>query len=145
MNLLSFLQKKFKLTENNVQLIRLIEKNASGNFFYKNEYIVKKARNAYLREVIIQKEIADTTSVPMPGGGELLDSLSKISSNEIVFMRFIDSEDWDGRIYFKEDNFFIGLIVGKKKNIGWKTPPNWDGSEEMLRQYNSKTSPLLRG
>lgn len=74
----------------------------------------------------------------MPGFEELINALSSMVPDAILSMRFIDSTSWDGHIFYDEKNTFIGAIIGKKNNKNWETPPNWDGSEEMLRTYNAQ-------
>ena len=73
----------------------------------------------------------------MPGYPELLSELRKTSPEAVIAMRFLDSQDWDGRVFFSEKQILKGVILGKKTNKNWKTPPNWDGSKEMIEKYNS--------
>ncbi|MBK5553349.1 MULTISPECIES: hypothetical protein [unclassified Pseudomonas] len=138
MNILDFLQQSFHLTDNGMKSAQLIEKLTEESFTYKNDYIIKKSSNAYKEELTIQKEIANSTSSAMPGLEELINALSCMAPDAIISMRFIDGPNWDGRIFYDEKNTLTGVIIGKKKNRDWKTPPNWDGSEEMLKTYNTK-------
>ncbi|MGE8147390.1 hypothetical protein ACQKP7_19700 [Pseudomonas frederiksbergensis] len=138
MNVLDFLQQSFHLTDNGMKSAQLIEKLTEESFTYKNDYIIKKSINAYKEELTIQKEIANSTSSAMPGLEELINALSCMAPDAIISMRFIDGPNWDGRIFYDEKNTLTGVIIGKKKNRDWKTPPNWDGSEEMLKTDNTK-------
>lgn len=138
MNVLDFLQQHFHLAEVETKSAQLLKKSAKESFVFKNAYIIKKTSDAYKKELTIQKEIANTTSSEMLGFEELINALSNMAPDAILSMRFIDSNSWDGRIFYDEKNKFIGAIIGKKKNKDWETPPNWDGSEEMLRTYNVK-------
>jgi hypothetical protein len=138
MNLLDFLQQHFHLAEVETKSAQLLKKSAKESFVFKNAYIINKTSDAYKKELTIQKEIANTTSSKMLGFEELINALSNMAPEAILSMRFIDSNSWDGRIFHDEKNKFIGAIIGKKKNKDWETPPNWDGSEEMLRTYNAQ-------
>ena len=138
MNLLDFLQQHFHLAEVETKSAQLLKKSAKESFVFKNAYIINKTSDAYKKELTIQKEIANTTSSKMLGFEELINALSNMAPEAILSMRFIDSNSWDGRIFYDEKNKFIGAIIGKKKNKDWETPPNWDGSEEMLRTYNAQ-------
>jgi len=137
-NILDFLKRNFHLADNGMKSAQLIEKLTEESFTYKNDYIIKKSSNAYKEELTIQKEIANSTSSAMPGLEELISALSCMAPDAIISMRFIDGPNWDGRIFYDEKNTLTGVIIGKKKNRDWKTPPNWDGSEEMLKTYNTK-------
>lgn len=53
-------------------------------------------------------------------------------------MRFINSPHWDGRVYFSSEKKLLGIILGKKVNANWLTPPDLDGSLEMLENFNNK-------
>lgn len=138
MNILDLLQQNFHLTDGGIKSAKLLKKSTEEYFIFKNDYIIKKTSDAYKKELTTQKEIANTTSSVMPGSEELINALSSMAPDAILSMRFIDSTSWDGRIFYDEENTFIGAIIGKKKNKNWETPPNWDGSEEMLRTYNAQ-------
>jgi len=138
MNILDLLQQNFHLTDGGIKSAKLLKKSTDESFIFKNDYIIKKTSDAYKKELTTQKEIANTTSSVMPGFEELINALSSMAPDAILSMRFIDSTSWDGRIFYDEENTFIGAIIGKKKNKNWETPPNWDGSEEMLRTYNAQ-------
>jgi len=138
MNILDLLQQNFHLTDGGIKSAKLLKKSTDESFIFKNDYIIKKTSDAYKKELTTQKEIANTTSSVMPGSEELINALSSMAPDAILSMRFIDSTSWDGRIFYDEENTFIGAIIGKKKNKNWETPPNWDGSEEMLRTYNAQ-------
>ncbi|WP_454842720.1 hypothetical protein [Pseudomonas hormoni] len=138
MNILDLLQQNFHLADGGIKSAKLLKKSTEESFIFKNDYIIKKTSDAYKKELTTQKEIANTTSSVMPGFEELINALSSMAPDAIISMRFIDSTSWDGRIFYDEENTFIGAIIGKKKNKNWETPPNWDGSEEMLRTYNAQ-------
>jgi hypothetical protein len=138
MNILDLLKQNFHLAGGGIKSAQLLKKSTEENFIFKNDYIVKKTSDAYKKELTTQKEIANTTSSVMSGFEELINALSNIAPDAILSMRFIDSTSWDGRIFYDEKNTFIGAIIGKKKKKNWETPPNWDGSEEMLRTYNAQ-------
>ncbi|RON10699.1 hypothetical protein BK659_04080 [Pseudomonas brassicacearum] len=140
MNILDFLEQDFNLSGSGLETAKLIRRETDEDFVYKNEYIIKKTGDAYKKEITTQKEIADTAAMAIPGFEQLINALSEIQPETVISMRFIDSLNWDGRIYFDETKKILGMILGKKKNKNWKTPPNWDGSEEMLRQYNASSS-----
>ncbi|QZP30719.1 hypothetical protein [Pseudomonas sp. DR48] len=138
MNILDLLQQNFHIADGGMKSAKLLKKSTEECFIFKNDYIIKKTSDAYKKELTTQKEIANTTSSVMPGFEELINALSSMEPDAILSMRFIDSASWDGRIFYDEENTFIGAIIGKKKNKNWETPPNWDGSEEMLRTYNAQ-------
>lgn len=83
------------------------------------------------------KNIANNSNMQIPGVKDPINELRKISPGTIISMRFIDSNNWAGRIFSNEEKL-VGLILGKKKNTNWATPPNWDGSEEMLKKHNTE-------
>ncbi|WP_122679304.1 hypothetical protein [Pseudomonas viridiflava] len=136
MTTLDLLSKDSELTDSGLRLIKSIHELTGESFFYKNEYIIKKAGSMYLSEITVQKEIANTAKVPTLGFESTIISISQIDPQATVLMRFIESSTWDGRIFFDESRILLGVILGKKRN-NWKTPPNWDGSEQMLREYNN--------
>lgn len=138
MNILYFLQQHFHLANGEIKSAQLLEKSAEESFTFKNEYIIKKTSEAYKNELITQKEIANASSSAMPGFEDLISAISRMAPEAILSVRFIESTSWDGRVFYDERNTFIGAIIGKKKNKNWETPPNWDGSEEMLRTFNAK-------
>jgi hypothetical protein len=138
MNILDLLQQNFHLADGGIKSAQLLKKSTEESFIFKNDYIIKKTSDAYKKELTTQKEIANTTSSVIPGFEELINALSSMAPDAILSMRFIDSTSWDGRIFYDEKNTFIGAIIGQKKNKNWETPPNWDGSEEMLRTYNAQ-------
>ncbi|AJQ94752.1 hypothetical Protein YC6258_02714 [Gynuella sunshinyii YC6258] len=53
-------------------------------------------------------------------------------------MNMIESENWGGRVYFNDEYILLGIFIGKKHNKNWETPPNWDGSHDMLQRYNER-------
>ncbi|MGY2355353.1 hypothetical protein [Pseudomonas sp. SDO5215_S409] len=68
----------------------------------------------------------------------MLVALSLFPSEECIFMRFVDSARWDGRACYDERNVLMGVALGIKQHPDWSTPPHWDGSVEMLINYNEK-------
>ncbi|VVP43369.1 hypothetical protein [Pseudomonas fluorescens] len=137
MKFLDLLKQNFKLSKAMEESMKSIFCNADETFSFKNSYVIKKTSNNYVDEVSIQKSIADTAGKTMPGYLNLLNELNKISPDTIISMRFIDSESWGGRVFFDENQVLIGVILGKKTKKDWKTPPDWDGSQEMIEKYNS--------
>ncbi|AZD05695.1 hypothetical protein C4K26_0261 [Pseudomonas chlororaphis] len=138
MNLLALLKGSFCLSEDLNSSTESISNEINEEFFYKNDYTIKKACKVYKNEVCIQKGIADSSNRQMPGFNELIIELKKTPPDAVISMRFIDSDNWSGRVFFDERKNLLGLILGKKKNKTWVTPPNWDGSEEMLKKYNTE-------
>ncbi|WP_122585245.1 hypothetical protein [Pseudomonas viridiflava] len=136
MTTLDLLNKDFALTDSGLRLVDSLHKSTGESFSYKNEYVIKKTSNLYLNEITVQREIADAAKVPTLGFESTMRALSQSEPQTTILMRFIESPTWDGRIFFDEDKNLFGAILGKKRN-NWKTPPNWDGSEQMLRDYNN--------
>ncbi|PBP78775.1 hypothetical protein [Pseudomonas syringae] len=136
MTTLDLLNKDFELTDGGLRLAELLHESTGELFSYKNDYIIKKASSLYLNEITVQKEIADTAKAPTLGFESTMIALSQTDPQKTILMRFIESSTWDGRVFFDESKTLLGAILGKKRN-NWKTPPNWDGSEQMLREYNN--------
>ncbi|WP_411835983.1 hypothetical protein ACLBNB_02260 [Pseudomonas chlororaphis subsp. aurantiaca] len=137
MKLLELLKNSFSLSETLNSSAESISNEINEDFSYKNDYITKKTSKAYSDEICIQKNIAKNSNMQIPGVKDLINELRKISPGTIISMRFIDSNNWAGRIFSNEEKL-VGLILGKKKNTNWATPPNWDGSEEMLKKHNTE-------
>ena len=137
MTLLDFLEQNFDVPKNIYESVKSISHKTAGKFSFKNSYTIKKSSSEYINEVSIQKNIANKAKKPMPGYPELLSELRKTSPEAVIAMRFLDSQDWDGRVFFSEKQILKGVILGKKTNKTWETPPNWDGSKEMIEKYNS--------
>lgn len=138
MKLLALLKDNFTLSEDLNISTKEISNTINEDFSYKNDYTIKKTSQTYSDEVCIQKNIADSSGMQMPGFKELINELKKIPPTATIYMRFIDSSSWSGRVFFDEKNKLVGLILGKKQNKNWITPPDWDGTEEMLRKYNTE-------
>lgn len=140
MKISEFFEKNFQLTEASLISIGKAKKIINEDIEFKNEYIVKKACTAYIDEIKIHHTIATSTCAEILGFDELISTLKLQTPEKEIFMRFISSISWSGRVYFDESNNFLGCLIGRKKNIGWSTPPNWDGSEEMLEEFNDKNN-----
>lgn len=138
MNITEFIEKNFHLTESSS--ISLGEDNnlINEDIEFKNDYIIKKTCAAYIDEIKIHHNIATSTHTEILGFNELISTLKLQAPEKEIFTRFISSTSWSGYVYFDELNNFLGFLIGRKKNIGWSTPPNWDGSEKMLEEYNTK-------
>ncbi|WDG55949.1 hypothetical protein [Pseudomonas chlororaphis] len=115
MKLIELLKGNLGLSEGLNSSTESISNEINEDFSYKNDYIIKKTCKAYSDEICIQKNIADNSNMLMPGFTELTNKLRKISPNTIISMRFIDSNNWAGRIFFDEEKKLIGLILGKRK------------------------------
>lgn len=140
MKIFEFIEKNFQLTEGSSLSIGKAKKIINEDIGFKNEYIVKKTCIAYIDEIKIHNTIATSTCAEILGFDELISTLKLQAPEKEIFMRFISSTSWSGRVYFDESNNFLGYLIGRKKNIGWSTPPNWDGSEKMLEVYNTKNN-----
>jgi len=139
MTLLKFIESNFTLAEHNKKNLEKSAIRIPENFTFKNEYIVKKTSKRYIEEISIQKELIENTGSMMHGYKEAKDSLQKLPPDNIVLMRFIQSRNWSGRVFYLENKKYLGVVLGKKRHPNWQTPPNWDGSLEMLENFN-KTS-----
>lgn len=140
MKISEFIEKNFQLTEGSLLSIGKAKKIINEDIEFKNEYIVKKICIAYIDEIKIHHTIATSTCAEILGFDELISTLKLQAPEKEIFMRFISSTSWSGRVYFDESNNFLGYLIGRKKNIGWSTPPNWDGSEKMLEEFNVKNN-----
>ena len=136
MNILGFLNEHFKLSQSAKKMAKPVSEVVSGDFYFRNNYIIKKTSDDLKNEIITQAEIAQSAGLSSPGSIELIDELSRMMPRTTINMRFIDNSAWDGRVYYDEDNNFVGFIIGRKKHPGWTTPPDWDGSEQMLKTHN---------
>lgn len=72
------------------------------------------------------------------GFDELIKSLKTLGSKERVAWITVKSTDWIGRCIVNHDKTkLIGCaFVESPKRPVLKTPPNWDGTKEMLDEYN---------
>lgn len=72
------------------------------------------------------------------GFDELIKSLKTFEPKERVVWITVLSTDWIGRcIVNHEKTKLIGCaFVESPKRPALKTPPNWDGTQEMLIEYN---------
>jgi len=135
--------KLFELLDSNYQISGELNSEINSGleildeetFKYKNDSIFSEVTSHFLSIINIQKQSADNANHPTLGFDKLKASLNNISGDKIINMRMIESENWAGRVYSDNTNL-IGLFLGKKRNKNWKTPPNWDGSIEMLEKYN---------
>lgn len=140
MKICDFIEKNFQLTEGSLISIGKAKKIINEDVEFKDEYVVKKTCTAYIDEIKIHHNIATSTCAEILGFDELISTLNTQAPEKEIFMRFISSTSWSGRVYFDASNNFLGYLIGRKKNIGWSTPPNWDGSEKMLEEYNAKNN-----
>lgn len=138
MNLSEFIDKNFHASKSSLISLRGAEKKINEDVEFKNEYTVKKTCAAYIDEIEIHHNIATSTCAEISGFDELISTLKLIAPEKEIYMRFISSRSWSGYVYFDKSNNFLGYLIGRKKNIGWSTPPNWDGTEKMLKEYNTK-------
>ena len=63
-------------------------------------------------------------------------NMASLDDSRTIFMKMVDSESWGGRLYFSRNKQLLGVFLGKKRNAKWQTPPNWDGSQKELEEYN---------
>ncbi|MBV1809867.1 hypothetical protein [Pseudomonas viridiflava] len=137
MDTLDFLKQNLHLSNDEIKSAGSLTNLTEEIFNFKNDYIIRKSSNTYKKELALIREIARTTSSETRGFEDLINALSGMVPDSVVSMRFIESTHWDGRVFYDEKNTCMGVAIGKKKQ-NWHTPPNWDGSEEMLRTYNTK-------
>ena len=91
-----------------------------------------------MREIHLQNEIATSENKISLGFENLENQLSNCQPEDLVSMRFIESPSWGGRAYLLEAGRLLGVFLGEKNNKNYKTPPNWDGSLETLKEYNKR-------
>ena len=72
------------------------------------------------------------------GFDELIKSLRSLEPKERLTWITVKSTDWIGRCIVNHDKTkLIGCaFVESPKRPVLKTPPNWDGTQEMLDEYN---------
>ncbi|AZE45948.1 hypothetical protein C4K04_0244 [Pseudomonas chlororaphis] len=99
MKLLALLKDNFTLSEDLNISTKEISNKINEDFSYKNDYTIKKTSQTYSDEVCIQKNIADSSGMQMPGFKELINELKKIPPTATIYMRFIDSSSWSGRFF----------------------------------------------
>ncbi|WP_295462281.1 hypothetical protein [uncultured Pseudomonas sp.] len=140
MTLIQFIEENFLLTESNKKHLKKITTQIPDSFNFKNDYIVSKTSEIFFKEISIQKEISENSNNKMIGYEETAENLKMEDPKTPILMRFLDSKKWDGKVFYLEKKYYLGAILGKKKHPDWKTPPNWDGSLEMLEKFNKKPS-----
>lgn len=136
MSLLELLENNASLPEEVLLDIQVIDRLICEDFCYKNEYVIDNTSAHYLREIHLQKEISASGNKVSLGFENLEKQLTHCQPEDLVSMRFIESSSWGGRAYFLEVGRLLGVFLGEIKNKNYKTPPNWDGSQETLNEYN---------
>lgn len=126
MKIFEFIEKNFQLTEGSSLSIGKAKKIINEDIEFKNEYIVKKTCTSYIDEIKIHNTIATSTCAEILGFDELISTLKLQAPEKEIFMRFISSTSWSGRVYFDESNNFLGYLIGRKKyrleyspELGW--------------------------
>lgn len=134
-----------KIKENNwkIELSRLLD-DAECTV----SEIAVEHKNSYVLETTkIHKLSTNKSGKKTFGFDSLINELELISVTEDVWWISIFSKKWVGRsILTKDLRRLIGCaFVEKKESTSLRTPPNWDGSKEMLEAYNSgiKSEPPL--
>lgn len=136
MSLLELLESGFSLSNDISADIQAIDARICENFCYKNEYVIDNTSAHYFREIHLQNEIAASENKTILGFDNLEKQLTNCQPEDLVSMRFIESSNWGGRTYKLKGGKILGVFLGEKINKNYKTPPNWDGSLEALREYN---------
>ncbi|HCE6499265.1 TPA: hypothetical protein NH194_001225 [Pseudomonas aeruginosa] len=136
MNLLELLNKDFHLSKDISSKVKAIDNLIHEDFDYQNTYIIENTSAHYLNEINLQNQIAASSQKPRLGFEELQKNLSTCQPEDTVYVRFIESHNWGGRIYCLKEKKLIGVFLGKKEHAKYKTPPNWDGSLDTLKKYN---------
>lgn len=102
--------------------------------------LIRKSNVKFIRELI---RIQDTTTSKFKyekfGFDEAIRRLRKFSDTEVILTMDVKSVKWNGRCIFNESfDQIIGctMVLGSRRQL--KTPPDWDGSNEMLDSYNSE-------
>jgi hypothetical protein len=72
------------------------------------------------------------------GFEELLAVLDGINPTTTVKIQLIESSDWGGRLVLNaKDECVLGVVLVKRPDgPRLVTPPDWDGSQEMLKRFN---------
>jgi len=102
MTLLKLIESNFILAEHNKKTLKKAAIGIAENFTFKNEYTVKKTSKRCIEEISIQKELTENAGSMMRGYKEAKDSLQKLPPENIVLMRFIQSQNWSGRVFYLE-------------------------------------------
>lgn len=110
----------------------------SESFRYKNEYVIKNTCKHFRIEITTQNITAQSSNKKTLGYEFLERQLIKLSPEDAISMRFIESLSWGGRAYFSGDGSLLGVFLGPKEHKNYKTPPNWDGSIESLKLFNKE-------
>lgn len=138
MNLIEVLKEILYLTQDDIAFIEVLHKEKLNHelFRFKNEYEIKKKCSLITHETFVHREISKSTNKNIVGIEFLLKKLESIDDNSTIHIRFIESDKWDGMVYFNKFNYFIGILLGEKEIQKKQTPPDWDGSIEMLNEFN---------
>lgn len=138
MNLVGLLKSDFALSNDMLVDVQKIDEHIGENFSFKNEYVIENISSHFLRETHLQNEIAVSKNKTSLGFEKLERQLTNCQFEDLVYVRFVESLSWKGRVYFLEGGSLLGVFLGEKNNKNYKTPPNWDGSLESLRKYNER-------
>lgn len=121
------------LTKNEITSIDL---KIQESFSYPNNFIIKKTASRIKEEIQTQHKSARASGIEVLGFKQLLKNTELLPPQTTVNLRSIDSNNWGGQVYYSEKKETLGVLIGKKRRPNWKTPPNWDGSELELIEYN---------
>lgn len=138
MTLQQLLTNDKNLSKEMLDELRKADAFISESFRYQNEYVIKNTCKHFRREISTQNITAQSSNKKTFGYDFLEKQLIKLSPEDAISMRFIESLSWGGRAYFSGGGDLLGVFLGQKEHRNYKTPPNWEGSIESLKLFNKE-------
>lgn len=113
---------------------KLVESSLWEQNFILSDSVGRVTAEQVCESLVVQIEIVKENNVEYLWEG--VSSLSKIPSNSILHVLFIESSLWKGRLYVTHVGELVCFAFSKGGRRQMITPPNWDGSLKMLEEYN---------
>ncbi|MDH1622067.1 hypothetical protein ACSMFQ_04570 [Ectopseudomonas chengduensis] len=115
MSLLELLNKDLHLSKDISSKVKAIDNLIHEDFDHQNTYIIENTSAHYLNEINLQNQIAASSQKPRLGFEELQKNLSTCQPEDTVYVRFIESHNWGGRIYCLKEKKTYRRIFRKKR------------------------------
>ncbi|SBS34708.1 hypothetical protein MSP8886_03146 [Marinomonas spartinae] len=135
---------KDRYPENWVQKALSILNNDHAQLVYSDCGSVQSDVKSELSTLKIHQESVKKSGGNILGFQELITSLEAMTdqenSTQINIVGYRSDDGLKGKFFFSNDYSLLlgGLIINSNRVKKLRTPPNWDGSQEMIDKYNSQ-------
>lgn len=144
MSIYKLLNETLSISQETRNALDTIDTKLKEHFFFEDAIIITKIASRLIEEVNLQYNSAQAAKIEVLGFDHLFTNLARIDPTCPVTFRSIGSNGWSGLAYYSKENESLGIMIAKKRRPNWKTPPNWDGSEKQLVEYNNHLHDLDR-